>query len=212
MRLLKKITNLEKNKILRFPGYRYLIEVIDLENQKILHQRTDYGGFHSCGTFTENENIIIYLTFDRHWYVPPIIKIWDLKHDTITDITTSHDTQSECLILEYHNQTKRLILGGFDGSISLYNMRTHDLMWHKEKPQKSMLDPIISFSFSGSGKKVAVLQKDSFTVYEVTTGRKHLSSPLLDEYFTCQFIDEDTFIHITHPEKETIKINCKLSY
>jgi WD40 repeat protein len=200
------ILNLENNKAIRLPRYQYSIEIVDLENQQVLHQRTDYGGFHTCGAFTEDENIIIYLTFDKHWYIPPVIKIWDLKNDSIEEIITSHDTQSRYLTLAYHNTTQRLILGGFDGNISAYDMRTREEIWLHENLGHCI---ILALAFSECGEKIAVLQKEIFTIYDFISGKILLSTPLLDEYSTCQFQEKDLVIHISHPEKETIKINCK---
>jgi WD40 repeat protein len=203
------ITNLDNNKVLRFPRFKYLIEVIDLESQKILHQRTDHGGYHTCGTFTENENIVIYLTFDHHWFSPPIIKIWNLKKGTVEEIITSHDTQAPHLTLAYHNAMQRLVLGAFDGYVSAYNIQKKEVMWHYKQPENSNIDHFLSMDFSKCGEKVATLQKDNMTIYDFTTGKKLLSTPLMDEYSTCRFQAEDLLIHLTHDTKQPIKISCK---
>ncbi|WP_022942466.1 WD40 repeat domain-containing protein [Psychromonas hadalis] len=203
------VINADNSKALRFPWNKCSIEIIDVESQQILHQRTEVGQYHTCGMFTENENIVIYFSFDKNWFIPPLINIWDLKSNTVEQICTFHHFQASVLTFTFHNATKRLVLGDFDGYISAFSMQTHKEIWHHETPKHN---DILSLSFSICGEKVAALQKDNLTVYDFTTGNKLLSTPLMDEYSTCQFQEEDLFIHLTHPGKTTIKINCKTIY
>lgn len=51
--------------------------------------------------------------------------------------------------------------------------------------------------------------KNNLTIYDFTTGKKLLSTPLMDVYSTCQFQEQDLSIHLTYNTKEPIKINCK---
>ncbi|OUR77122.1 hypothetical protein A9Q75_15465 [Colwellia psychrerythraea] len=207
--IVPDIISSDNKRQLRFPGFAYDIEIIDLTNQQVLHQRTDYGGDNTSGTFTENEDVVIYLTVCKHGYIPPIIKIWDLKNDTFDEIVTPHSTQHLYLPVAYHKVMRRLVIADFIGGISTYNVQTREIMWYKESPEDSNVHHIIFLAFSECGDKVAALQKDKLTVYDFTTGKIRLSTPLMDEYSTCEFQEEDLYIHVNHPEKETIRVCCK---
>lgn len=203
---VSEIISADNKRQLRFSGNRYDIEVIDVADQQVLHHRTNTSRYHTCGTFTDDENIVIYITVDYRWYLTPEINIWDLKTDTLKHIDTKHHFQELYFDLSYHKTLQRIALGGRFGNVSAYDMKTHEELWCQETDSWNVL---LSLDFSDCGDKIAALQKDQLTVYDFTTGNIRLSVPLADEYSTCEFQEEDLCIHVSHPEKETIRICCK---
>ena len=183
------------------------IEVIDLNSKKVLHTREE-NGIHICPTFTEDTNIVIYATIDFNWYCPPIINLWHLEENIIEEIITSHNPQS-FLLLANSPKSNKLIIGTVDGSISAYNMLLKKVIWHFENPIWEHSDRILSLSISECGEKVAILQKYMLSVYDFTTGNKFFSTPFMEEYESCEFAENDTFIRVIHAEKATVNINCK---
>lgn len=183
------------------------IEVIDLKTQQVLHTRKDHGD-HTSATFTEDENIIIYITHDNNWRWGPIINMWDLEDDTHEEFVTDHHPQSS-VIMEITPKSQRLVLGTIDGSISAYNMQTLKVLWHHEKSEDGKHNSILSLAISECGEKVATLQKDILSVYDFATGNKLLSSPFMEEYISCEFGENDSFIRVIHPEKAAVKISCQ---
>ncbi len=154
--IVPKVISPDSKKEMRFPKFKYDIEIIDLASQKVLHQRTDTLGFHSCGLFTENENIVIYLSFDDQWRFAPTINIWELRRNTVEEFYTSHNAQELHLNIIYHAKMQRIALGGESGSISVFDIKTRKELWCHEQND---MNNINSLSFSECGDKISALQK-----------------------------------------------------
>lgn len=203
------LSNPDNNRILRSKRNQYSIAVIDQKTQQVLYQREDFGGYHTGGIFTEDENIVIYLTVDPRWYVPPIIKIWNLKENSVADIITSHDIQDASLKIAYNAPLQRLVLGSLDGSHSIYNLYSRAIIHHHYAPEPHNNNQIVCLAVSGCGEIVAVLQEDMLVLYDCTTGKKQFSSPLMNIYSDCQFAKNDLLIQVTHPQHAPINIAYK---
>lgn len=198
----------DNKRALRSKRHQYLIEIFNLETQQVLFQREDLGGYHRCGTFTEDENVVIYITFDKHWYLSPIINIWDLEKDHVESIFTSHNSQLESMLIAYNRHKQHLVLGScFDGEISTYDIKKRKVIKHIPSCAEKKNTQILYLDLSGCGEKIAVLREDILTVYNFKTGEKLFSTPLLTTYTRCQFHETEPIISITHSEKSPIHIN-----
>ena len=198
----------DNKRALRSKRHQYLIEIFNQETQQVLFQREDLGGYHRCGTFTEDENVVIYITFDKHWYLSPVINIWDLEKDHVESIFTSHNSQLETMLIAYSMDKQHLVLGSsFDGEISTYDIKKYKVIKHIPFCAEQKNTHILYLDLSGCGEKIAVLQEDTLSVYNFTTGKKLFSTPLLTTYSRCQFHETEAIVTITHPEKPPIHIN-----
>lgn len=194
-----------KKKRLKYKEYDYDIQVIDIASQEVLHHRTDFGGYHTSGTFTEDENIVIYITFDRHWYIPPVISIWDLKNNSVETIHTSQDPGEIYLHTAYHNQ--HLVLSGSLGFLGAYDLTTKKEIWHHTSLGGRTCSQAVAIS--KCGEKIALLFESILSVYSFKTGKELQSTALEHVYYTCQFQENDLSIQLKHPEKDPVSICCK---
>lgn len=185
---------------------QYVIKVIDIDTQQVLFQRKDLGGYHRCGIFTEDENIVIYITFDKHWYISPVINIWNLKEDSVDSIVTPHNSQLESMQIAYNMPKQHLVLGSYDGCISTYHIQTRKLIAHIPTQEANDSKKIIGLSISPCAEKIALLRKNSLEIYDVNRAKKLLSMALISTYSQCQFDDNKATVSITHPDKPPINI------
>lgn len=201
-----------KKRVLCSKKYQYSIEMIDLETKKTLFQRTDSSGYHCSGIFTEDENVVLYITYDKHWYFSPTINIWDLKKGSVESILTDHNTQSEWLLTAFNKNRNLLALGDYDGSFSTYNIQTRAVIKHVPAIPKSAYNQILCLCISECGEKLAILRKDVLVIYDFTTAEKLFSTPLMETYSKCKFREGDAIICVTHPEKSPINISTISAY
>ena len=197
----------DNKRIIRVPqGGRGIthIEVLDFETKEVLHKQESYGGY-SDAVFTDNENIIIYVLLDPTWYGGPTIHIWNLENNTVEEHMTEREPRAP---IEIHIcfKAQKIILTSMYGGISAHNIQPLNTIWNHKPPEDDIEYGILSLAVSKCGEKVAALQKDLLTTYNVETGEKLFTTPLMEVYKFCEFGDNDNFISITHPEKDPIKI------
>ncbi|MGB2738933.1 MAG: hypothetical protein WBC60_00080 [Cognaticolwellia sp.] len=187
------------------------IKIINIASQEVLHQCNNNPGLNCHGSFIENDNIVIYLTFDNNWYIPPIVNIWDLIQNTKKEIITPHHPQASNLIYQYHQPSQSLVIAApHEAVVTTYNLNNLEMMWQsKDSSAFSESDPntINALDISVCGKMIAVLQNESMTIYHLITGKVLCKIPLLAEYSMCTFNAENSYIDVSHAQKSSIKVN-----
>ncbi len=200
-------------KAMRFEYRRYgdnTIEVLDLSNQNVLHKRVDNPGLHLGGSFNEDDKVVIYFTCDTNWYIPPIIKIWDLTENTLKEIISGLHPQAMNFILSYHNTSRIFVVADpLQGIVCAYNLSTLELLWQNKTSDIFENNKIIALDITECGELVAVLQDDKLTVYHLMTGEVLLTTPLLEQYLCCLFNSNAQCLELMHSHKASIKISYK---
>ena len=211
------VTSHDKKVALQNQGLTYHIEIVDVETKQTVLNRHDYSGYINMGFFTENDEFVVYMTFDeRNWRLHPTINLWDLKKDSVETIQTKHDPQNSFFAVAYHKKMERLVLGDVVGSVSAYSIQPLKTIWYYEGPGYGPTAYISAYNFeyeilsidiSECGNKIAVLDRKNLTLYDFKTGRQLLVYPLEKNYSKCRFQDNLNAIYLSDPELEPLQLS-----
>jgi hypothetical protein len=114
------------------PEASYELFIFKANSENEIATRTDHNGYHAAGGFSLKGDKVVYLTCDRHWYIPPVVKIWEYKQNKICSVESRHSPQHEHMAITYNHDLSSVILGGYDGSLSLCMPYENKVVWHLE--------------------------------------------------------------------------------